>query len=194
MEAALDWTSGIAWTLVYIVAIYIGISKKTYCIPAACICLNFNWEALVVLVRVIQRSPLNSGFISQILWLVLDIGVLFTWILHNGSRTWKKTVLFIGSAILMAISTLVFGLWAEAAFTINLIMSMAFLFRLDKQMYSSMLIAILKCIGTLPATILNGLLYDNTLILAIGGLCLIADVYYLFELLQRKTTLKEEIG
>lgn len=79
MEVILDWISGISWTLVYALAIYHGIKEARYCIPAVCICLNFSWELLAVMARAFTHSPLDSGFISQILWLVLDVGVLFTW-------------------------------------------------------------------------------------------------------------------
>lgn len=191
METILDWISGISWGLVYLVALCIGIRKKTYCIPAGCICLNFSWEVWVVVVRIVQHSSLNSGFISQILWLILDIGVLYTWIRFANGSVLRKVWLIIGALILMSMATLVFGFWAETAFVINLIMSVFFLFQIDKQMHSSMLIALLKCIGTLPATILNGIIHGNYLILAIGGLCLIADVYYIYDIWKQKTVIKK---
>jgi len=93
----------------------------------------------------------------------------------------------------MALVTLVVGLWEEAAFTINLIMSAAFLFQIDKRVYPSLLVAILKCMGTLPATILNGFLYRDLLILTVGGMCLIADLYYVYELWNNKTITPEKV-
>jgi len=191
MEATLDWISGISWMLVYVIAIYLGIQRKTYCIPGICICLNFSWEMLAVLVRVIQHSPLNSGFVSQLLWLIWDVGVLYTWIRFSDRYTWRKMILFSGMAIIMVLTTLGLSLWEVTAFTINLIMSVTFLFQLDKQVYPSVLIALLKCVGTLAATVLNGVVYRNYLILAIGGLCLFADLCYLYEIWKCKATANE---
>ena len=187
MEVILDWISGISWTLVYALAIYHGIRKKTYCIPAVCICLNFSWELLVVAVRVLTRSPMDSGFISQLLWLALDVGVLYTWLRYASEPPWKKKiVLFLTAAAVMATATLYAGFWEESAFIINFIMSVAFLFRMDKGIFCSLLIAILKCVGTLPATILNGMLNRNLLILTIGGLCLLADLLYIHDIMRTK--------
>lgn len=181
MAEALDWISGIAWTIVYAVAVYIGIQKKTYCIPSICICLNFNWELFAVLVRIWQHSSLNSGFISQLLWLVLDAGVLYTWICYGADAIQRKfSVLFL-SAFCMAAITVGANLWAHAAFSINLIMSVAFLFGMDKRMYPSLFVALAKCVGTFSATILNGVLNRDYFILSIGGLCMIADLWYIFD-------------
>lgn len=191
MEVVLDWISGISWTLVYITAICIGINKKTYCVPGISICLNISWELWVVLIRVKQRSSLDSGFVSQLLWLILDFGVLYTWIRYAKESDWKKVLLLFGAAVAMAVIELGVGLWAEAAFAINLIMSVTFLFRLDKKTFVSLPIAVLKCLGTLPATILNGVLYKDGFVLAIGGLCLIADVYYIYDIWKQKTAIKK---
>lgn len=186
MLTILDWFSGICWALVYILAICLGIRKKTYYIPAVCICLNISWEILVVLARVYQASPLDSGFVSQILWLLLDIGVLATWLRYATNRSFiRKCMMFCGTIIIMMIFTLGLGLWKETAFLINLIMSVSYLFRIDKQIQLSLPIAILKCVGTLAATILNGVLLNDWFILLIGGLCFIADVYFIYEIARR---------
>ena len=187
MSTALDWINGICWSIVYLIAIVAGIRKKTYCIPAVCICLNFSWEFWVVLVRIMEQSPLSSGFVSQLLWLILDVGVLWTWMRDGqGVSIKKKWMLLIGAAALMAAVTVGAGRWLEAAFSINLIMSVAFLYQTDQQVYRSAPIAFLKCIGTFAATILNGMIDRNLFALAIGGMCLIADVCYINDLWKNK--------
>lgn len=195
MHVILDWISGMSWTLVYALAMYHGIRKETYCIPAVCICFNFSWEMWTVLVRVCNRSALDSGFISQLLWLVLDVGVLYTWFRYASGISWKKKMtLLLGAAVIMAGATLCAGFWEESAFVINLIMSVAFLFRVDRQIFRSLPIALLKCLGTLPAAILNGILYRNFFVLAIGGLCLFADLLYIYEILKdHKTEINERV-
>ena len=83
----------------------------------------------------------------------------------------------------MAAAVLGLGRWEETAFIINLIMSVLFLFPGSRQVYPSLPIAILKCLGTLSATFLHGIVQDDFLILTIGGLCLIADICYIYEVL-----------
>lgn len=187
MNAALDWISGIAWSLVYLLSIGLGVRKKTYCIPAVCICLNFSWEIWVVLIRVLGDFSIFSGSISQLLWLVLDIGVLFTWFKYEKKMTTReKYQLLFLSVIAMAVACLGLGKWSESAFVINLVMSIAFLFQWDKNVYPSIGIAILKCLGTAPATVLNGISRKDFLITLIGGLCLIADIFYIFEVMRSR--------
>ncbi len=183
IEEILDWSSGIAWTLTYLIAVYVGFRKKAYCIPAICICLNFSWELFVVSMRIVEKSSFNSGFVSQLLWLILDIGVLCTWLRYGIKVAFKKKLFMLCSSILaMAVATVGLGLWDVAAFAINLIMSVSFLFRLDKRVPILLSVAILKCLGTLPATILSGVLHTNILIITVGGLCLIADLWYIYEI------------
>lgn len=182
MNAALDWISGISWSLVYVIAIFIGIRKKALGIPAMNICLNICWESCVVIARLINRTEFGSGFVSQLLWFSLDIGLLCVFFKYaNWLPILKKLAYLGGAAISMALCAWVLGLWAETAFAINLIMSVFFLWSNRKRLFSSLTIAVLKLVGTLSATILNGVIYQNYIIVALGGLCFIADICYIVE-------------
>lgn len=44
METFLTALSGLSWTIVYIVAIWIGLKHKTYAMPFAALGLNIAWE------------------------------------------------------------------------------------------------------------------------------------------------------
>ena len=46
MILALTLLSGVAWMVVYVVAIRIGFHQKTYAIPAAALALNIAWESI----------------------------------------------------------------------------------------------------------------------------------------------------
>src|SRR3954467_5382788 len=46
MTLALTLLSGVAWTVVYVVAIRIGFQQRTYAIPAAALALNIAWESI----------------------------------------------------------------------------------------------------------------------------------------------------
>ena len=94
----------------------------------------------------------------------------------------RKIVLLL--IVLAVMYTLAYraGKWEFMAFLINLIMSVGFVLRAyqNDTCPKSKIIAILKLSGTLAATILSGLLQRNPLILWLGGLCLLAGVYYFF--------------
>jgi hypothetical protein len=46
MAVALTLLSGVAWTVVYVVAIRIGFQQRTYAIPAVALALNIAWESI----------------------------------------------------------------------------------------------------------------------------------------------------
>lgn len=190
MIIVLDWISGICWSLVYLIATFKGVHQKAYFIPALCICLNYSWEMWIILVRSFLHFPIDMGFIIQIIWAILDIGVVYTWIRYNKNTLCKKLCWFIVVMLVMSVFTMITGLWNLVAFGINLIMSITFVLRLDKQVHLSYIIAVLKCIGTLAATVLNGILIRNYGILLLGMLCLLADIYYIIDL---KLTWKLEV-
>lgn len=182
MIVALDWCSGICWSLVYAFATVQGFRKQTYCIPCLCICLNFSWEILVVTQRCLSGSYYELGFAAQVLWLLLDIGVLMTWMLFDRKKTFfVKIAVFAGAFVMMYCWAFWADMWAHSAFSINLLMSILFICR-KTGVWSLKSVALLKMIGTAAATVLNGFLFQDAVILWIGGLILILDVYYFFGL------------
>ena len=80
------------------------------------------------------------------------------------------------------------GGWLFSVFLINLIMSTEFIVRQhrDHTNWASLWIAVCKLAGTLSASILNGAMYRNALVLWLGGLCLLADIYYTILLLNER--------
>lgn len=188
MEITLDWISGICWGLVYLLAIVFGLKNKTICIPSVCICLNFSWELLCVIFRLVARMPMDRGYIIHVVWALLDLGILLLWFRYSSEGAfYKKILILFGISIVMLGVTCLLGYWIEIAFAINLIMSVLFLLNIDKTGYAySLSIAVLKCVGTLSATILYGLIYKNIFALSIGGMCLIADIIYIVGLIKHR--------
>ena len=192
MLVILDWINCIAWSLAYIAAIIIGIKRRTWCIPGVAICVAFSWELLIVIFQLLHGELLSRGFLIQSIWLALDIPILLIWLLLSHMR-WKNLLVLgatMGITFLMAYTT---ENWAQWAFAINLLISLAFIWRKvrDRSPWTSLWIACCKLIGTLAATIGDGLLNKNPIILWLGGLCLLADIYYIILLLMR--TKGEEI-
>lgn len=187
MERIFDGLNGVAWTITYLAAIFIGYKRQTWCIPGFAICIAFSWELLVVISRLINRETSDQGFYVQTTWLLLDAVILVRWVYFSCDvyDFVKKTVLL--GIIICAVYLLVqrTGFWETAAFLINLLMSIAFILRKmrDTSPWTSILIAVTKLMGTLSATLCNGWLMENRTVLWLGGLCLLADVYYLILLL-----------
>ena len=182
----LDACMGICWSLVYILAIALGIQQKTWCIPAVSICLNFSWEFWVVTFRLIHGGASGLAFYTQLGWLILDIGVLLTLICYFP----KKHFVFVGLVVSLMIGwVLLFRLewFLEFAFLDNALMSLLFIRRKlrDGTKGDSRLIGEAKLLGTLSSTVLEGVLRRNFFALYVGGICLILDAYYLLLVTQK---------
>lgn len=184
MNTVLDVISGISWSLVYITAIFLGIRHKTWCIPKLAICQNFAWEFWVVFNRFKIGATQSVAYAIQLVWFLLDIVILFTWLYFDRrkDRQLSKNI-----SLLLVVFAAMYLLayraekWEFSAFLINAIMSAAFIVRASKSpgLRQSTVISIGKLIGTLAATILNGIIYWNPLLLWLGGLCFLFDCYYL---------------
>lgn len=189
MTTLLDFTCGFSWTAAYIAAIVRGYRHKTWCIPALSICMNFSWEFCAVLNRVMNGSVSGLPFAIQLSWLTFDIGILVSWLLFDrkGKRL-KYRNLLLFPAVFFAVfwATWIAEQWEFSVFLINVIMSAEFIYRLsvDDAQWTSCTIAITKLIGTLAATILNGLIFWNLTVLWLGGICLILDGNYVLRLMK----------
>lgn len=191
MSDVLNFVSGVCWSLVYILAIIQGIRNRTWCIPQLAICQNFAWEFWIVCFRVQAGQPIGLQYAVQIAWLVLDIGVLATWLIFDKcseKRKINKSTLLLFVFFLMYLLTFKFQLWGVSAYLINTIMSIAFVWRIkqDKGAWTNISIALFKLIGTLAPTIGFGILNRDPIIFCLGFLCLIFDIYYLIVLYRGK--------
>ncbi len=180
MNLLLDLISGVCWSLAYAAAVIRGLKYRTWCIPGICICFNFSWELLIVLSHLQIGGVNDIPFYIHLAWLILDVGILATWIFFVREK--RMANLCTLAATIITFYFLVFrgGYWEVVAFTINLIMSLAFIcrYRYDSTQWASLFIAVCKLIGTAAATLLCGIIQMNPVALWLGGLCLILDIYY----------------
>ena len=186
MGVLLDTCSGVCWSIVYATAIVLGVRHKTWFIPAVSICINLSWEFWVVVFRFIHGGAEGRAFWIQFIWLLLDIGVFLTLVCNNT----KKRICLSGLAVALLFGwLLLFWLdwWVEFAFIDNALMSFLFIlhWRKDGGRSASRLIAGMKLIGTLSATLFEGIFCWSFLALYVGGICLILDAHYL-RLVNRK--------
>lgn len=193
MILALTLVSGVAWTVVYVVAIGIGFQQKTYAIPAAALALNIAWESIYA-TRGLSADLSVQTFVDLV-WAVVDLLVIYTF-LRYGRRElpgFVSRAMFIMWSILLFVTAYIlqwlfiaeFG-WPDAtryaAFLQNLLMSGLFIAMFVSRRGprgQSIIIAIAKWIGTLAPTIAFGALAGSVLILGLGILCSVFDLAYL---------------
>jgi hypothetical protein len=207
MLLVLTLLSGIAWTIVYVVAIRIGFLQRTYAIPAAALALNFAWESIYA-TRGLATNDLSVQTFVNVAWALADVVIVYTF-LRYGRRELPQFVtrwMFIAWSILIFFAAYViqwlfiiqFG-WAEAtkyaAFLQNLLMSCLFIAMFIARQGTrgqSIVIAVAKWIGTLAPTITFGALAGSAFILGLGLLCSVFDLAYIGLLLWARWVMRTE--
>jgi hypothetical protein len=185
--------SGLAWTVVYLDAIRIGLKDRSYAIPAAALGLNFAWEAIYA-TRSITTGITAQGFFN-IAWGLADVVIVYTFLKFGRSELpgWVTRRLFIGWALLLGVASFAVQLlfvaefgWDAAsryaAFLQNLLMSGLFIAMFAARggpRGQTPLIAVAKWIGTFAPTIVFGWYGHSQLILGVGLLCSIFDLTYI---------------
>ena len=196
MELFLTAISGIAWTIVYIEAIRLGFTYKTYAMPIAALGLNIAWEWTYSVQDFAAGDPGVQAWVNLV-WALADVVILFTFF-RFGRRELPNFVsrpLFIawGGAIIVTSFLVQWLFIAEfgmadmkaaqySAFLQNLLMSGLFIAMFVARRGSrgqSLLIAVAKWIGTLAPTILMGFLADSLFVIGIGLLCSVFDLAYI---------------
>jgi hypothetical protein len=212
IEQFLMLLSGLAWSIVYVDSIRVGIKDKSYAMPFWALALNIAWELLHAILG-FREVGASLQVIINAAWFLLDIGLLYTFFRYgrkyfpeNLHKRWFYGWAILGllSAFLVQYAFIVeFGLWMAAvysAFLQNLLMSILFIAMLNQRKSSegqSMLIAISKCIGTIAPTILMGYigiksaLEPNYLVRVIGFLIAVFDLIYIWLLVRTKNSEKK---
>jgi hypothetical protein len=165
LKNVLAISSGICWTLVYLLLIRRGFLEKTYGMPLAALCANISWEFIFAF---ILRVGPPQNYIN-VIWFVFDAVIVFQFLRYGPSivdETFPKRYFYPG--FLVALLVAFFGVLTVsyefvdfigkyAAFAQNLMMSILFvvmLFRRKSAKGQSMYIAILKMVGTILPSIL----------------------------------------
>ncbi|RAM38048.1 transmembrane-type terpene cyclase [Arthrobacter globiformis] len=194
--------SGVAWTVVYVEAIRLGLRERTYAIPAAALALNFAWEAIYASRSV--ATGISAQGIFNILWGLADIAIVYTFLRFGRAElpVWITRPLFVGWAVLLGATSFAVQLlfvaqfgWDDAtkyaAFLQNLLMSGLFIAMFVARgggRGQSLVIAVSKWIGTLAPTIVYGGFGNSALILGLGALCSVFDLAYIALLWRARRT------
>lgn len=193
MEMLLVAVSGLAWTIVYLDAIRVGLRDHTYAMPIAALALNFAWETTYA-VHELSSGPSVQGVINLV-WALTDVLIIYTFF-RFGRAEFPPLVtraMFAGWGILLFVTAFAvqwlflahFGADDAAgysAFLQNLLMSGLFIamFVARRGLRGQTLtIATAKWLGTLAPTILFGAIDGSGLILGLGLLCCLLDLVYL---------------
>ncbi|KIF03215.1 hypothetical protein PL81_25550 [Streptomyces sp. RSD-27] len=189
----LTLVSGLAWTLVYVEAVRVGVRDRTYAMPVAALALNLAWEVTYAVGDL--RSGLSPQGVVNVVWAAADLVIVYTYLRHGRA----ELPAFVTRPVFAAWSALVFATgfavqWLflaqfgthdasrYAAFLQNLLMSGLFL-----GLYAarrgprgqSLLIAVAKWLGTLAPTVLFGVVEGSGFILGLGALCSVFDLAYI---------------
>lgn len=198
----LTLTSGISWTLVYLVIIYRGFRDKTYGMPFFALALNLAWEFLYSFVL---GGSLSLQLVINILWFIFDLIILYTYFRYGRKEfpesvdqkwfvPWSLLAIVVGMVTQYAAALEFPGLPGSmySAFTINLVMSILFigmLVRREGAEGQSMAVAVFKWLGTAAPTILFYLTTGSVLVLALGVLTFVFDLIYIGMLYQKLRSL-----
>ncbi|WP_329384122.1 hypothetical protein OG625_22690 [Streptomyces sp. NBC_01351] len=200
MDLMLTLVSGIAWTIVYVEAIRVGLRDRTYAMPVAALSLNFAWESIYA-VREFTVGISAQGVVN-VVWAVADVVIVCTY-LRFGRAELPRFVtrpMFAGWAVLVfGTGFAVQGLFLAhfgahdatrySAFLQNLLMSGLFIGLFAARQGprgQSLTIAVAKWLGTLAPTLLFGVIEDAPFILGLGILCSVFDLVYIGLLLQAR--------
>jgi hypothetical protein len=185
--------SGLAWTIVYLEAVRLGLSQRTYAIPVAALALNIAWESIYSVWGLATDPGLQAAI--NLVWALADLAIVYTFVRYGRAElpSFVTRGLFLcGGLGLLATAYVVqwafvveFGFAQGArysAFLQNLLMSGLFIAMfLGRQGLrgQSMTIAVAKWIGTAAPTIVFGVHEGSAFIVMIGAACFVLDVAYI---------------
>ncbi|WP_204357862.1 MULTISPECIES: hypothetical protein [unclassified Streptomyces] len=192
MDLFLTLVSGVAWTVVYVESIRVGLRERTYAMPVAALALNFAWESTYAVNDL--RTGLSAQGVVNVVWAVADIVIVYTYLRYGRAelpRFVTRPLFAVWSVLLFASAFAVQWLFLAhfgshgasryAAFLQNLLMSGLFiaLYASRRGRHGqSLVIAVAKWVGTLAPTFLFGVLEDAPFILGLGVLCAVFDLAY----------------
>ncbi|MEU6896061.1 hypothetical protein ABZ934_30795 [Streptomyces sp. NPDC046557] len=194
MEQILALVGGLAWTVVYVQAIRVGLRDRTYAIPVGALALNFAWEATYS-VQGFTGSADTAQVVMNMVWAVADVVIVYTYLRYGRAELpdfVTRPLFAVWSGLVFASAFVVQWLFiAEfgpqdgghySAFLQNLLMSALFIALYASRrgpLGQSLVIAVAKWIGTLAAAFLFGVVEYSPLVLGLGILCSVFDLAYI---------------
>lgn len=183
-------SSGVFWTVTYLLILRRGYLDKTYGMPVVALCANISWEFIFSFVYPHSKPQLYIDYV----WFIFDLGILVQYLKYGkqefteqlpGSLFYPTFLLTLAlAALLILMMSREFSDYngVYAAFSQNLLMSVLFIHMLLKRgslKGQSLYIALSKMIGTLFPSVLLFLYFpDNYLLLVLYISIFIFDFSY----------------
>ena len=188
----LQISSGLFWTLTYILIIRRSWRDKTYGMPMVAICANISWEFIYSFVYPHPQPQLYIDY----LWLLFDLGILLLYLRFGKKEftpqlspslflpTFLFTLAFAALTILFISQEFKEYIGVYAAFAQNLVMSILFIhlfLKREDAAGQSLYIALCKMIGTVFPSVLFYLYFPHSylLILLYLGIFIFDLIYFL---------------
>ncbi|WP_455771972.1 transmembrane-type terpene cyclase [Streptomyces lavendulae] len=200
VELMLTLVSGLAWTVVYVEAIRVGLRDRTYAMPVAALALNLAWETTYAVDEL--RTGVSAQGVVNVVWALADLVIVYTYLRFGRAElpgfvtrplfaAWN-VLLFATAFAVQWLFLAQFGTHDAtrySAFLQNLLMSglfIAFFVARRGPRGQSLLIAVAKWLGTLAPTVLFGVLEGSGFVLGLGVLCSVFDLVYIGLLLRSR--------
>lgn len=196
-------STGICWSIVYILIIRQGLRDKFSGMPMIAMCANISWEFIFSFIC----PHIGLQGIIDLIWLALDVIILIQYLKYGRKEFTEKLpvyyfypALFITAAVSFSIILTTIPEFNDfegkyAAFAQNLMMSCLFIPLLLKRGNSkgqSIYIAVIKMIGSLIPAIAFFIYFRSELITILSASTLVFDLIYivmLFNQLRKETEL-----
>ncbi|MFF1561861.1 hypothetical protein [Streptomyces sp. NPDC058279] len=194
MEQILALVGGVAWTVVYVEAIRVGLRDQTYAIPVGALALNFAWEVTYSIWGFSGYAD-KTQLVMNIVWTLADVFIVYTYLRYGRAEVpgfvtrplfaaWSG-LLFASAFVVQLLFVSQFGPQDGGHYSAllqNLLMSVLFIALYASRrgpLGQSLVIAVAKWVGTLAATFLLGVVEYSPLVLGLGILCSIFDLAYI---------------
>jgi hypothetical protein len=195
--------SGIAWTIVYVASIRIGLEQKTYAMPIAALGLNISWEWIYA-IHDLANAAGPQAYVNLV-WAIADLAILYTFFRYGRAElpSFVTRPMFIAWGVgIVGASVAIQLLFIDefgmvdmlaakySAFLQNVLMSGLFIAMFVARRGTrgqSLTIAIAKWLGTLAPTLLFGVIQNSPFVLGIGIICSVLDLAYIALLLWART-------
>lgn len=191
VDAIFKISSGVFWTITYLLILRRGFVDKSYGMPMVALCANISWEFIFSFVYPHSIPQLYINYV----WFAFDAGIVLQFLIY-GRKDFPELLsgrLFYPTFLLTLVLTTLFILLMSrefneyigiyAAFGQNLLMSVLFihlLIKRDSPQGQSLYIALSKMIGTLFPSMLFYMYFPESYLLILLYISIfVFDLIYL---------------
>ncbi|WNR44874.1 transmembrane-type terpene cyclase [Paenibacillus roseipurpureus] len=186
----LQLSSGVFWTIAYVLMIYKSFQDRRPSIPLAALCANLTWQTIFTFIYPID----DLQMLINLVWLALNFMIMLQYLAYTTHRKHKTIRLLLSLAAAFLIHLSFTGEFQDLqgkylAFGMNFMMSLLFIVMLRQQgtLGQSVGIGVMKFLGSMCAAIIFYYLFpDSPLLLVLYVFIIILDLTYIIMLKRQK--------